>query len=59
MLPALAIELKWNKSSEGAVGQIKTNNYPVVLQDYGGELVMAGINYVAKTKKHSCVIERV
>ena len=59
MLPALVIELKWNKSSEGAIGQIKKNNYPAVLEDYGGEIVIVGINYDAKTKEHSCRIERI
>ena len=59
MLPALVIELKWNKSSEGAISQIKENNYPAVLTDYGGEIVMVGINYDAKTKEHSCKIERI
>ena len=58
-LPALIIELKWNKSSEGAIDQIKKNNYPAVLKDYGGEIVMVGINYDAKMKEHSCVIERI
>ena len=59
MLPALIIELKWNKSSEGAVNQIKKNHYPAVLKDYDGEIVTVGINYDAKTKEHSCLIERV
>ncbi|MDE7353009.1 MAG: ATP-binding protein [Acetatifactor sp.] len=59
MLPALIIELKWNKSSEGAIAQIKAKNYLAVLEDYGGEIVTVGINYDAKTKEHSCVIERV
>lgn len=59
MLPALVVELKWSKSSEGAVRQIKEKNYPAVLKDYGGEIVIVGINYDAKTKEHSCVIERV
>jgi len=59
MLPALVIELKWNKSSEGAIRQIKEKNYPAVLKDYGGEVVIAGISYDAKKKEHSCVIERV
>ena len=58
VLPALVIELKWNKSSEGAMEQIKKKHYPAVLNDYGGEIVIAGINYDAKTKEHSCVIER-
>lgn len=55
--PAMIVEFKWNKSPEGAMGQIKENNYPAVLKDYGGEIVMVGINYDAKTKKHSCRIE--
>ena len=59
MLPALIIELKWNKSSEGAIDQIKAKNYLAVLEDYGGEIVTVGINYDAKTKEHSCGIERV
>lgn len=45
-LPALVVELKWNKSSEGAIGQIKEKNYPAVLKDYGGEIVIVGINYM-------------
>lgn len=48
----------WNKSSGGALQQIKKRNYPEVLEDYGGEIVMVGINYDAVKKKHSCVIER-
>ncbi|MBP3205356.1 MAG: hypothetical protein J6M66_08030 [Lachnospiraceae bacterium] len=35
-LPALIIELKWDKSSEAAIRQIKERNYPAVLRDYGG-----------------------
>ncbi len=58
-LPALIVELKWNKSSEGAIGQIRSKEYPEILKDYGGEIVLVGINYNEKTKVHSCVIERV
>lgn len=59
MLPALVLELKWNKSPEGAIRQIKEQHYPAVLEGYGGEIVLAGINYDAKKKEHSCVIERI
>lgn len=59
MLPALLVELKWNKTAEGALAQIKNRNYPAVLKDYGGEIVLAGISYDAKVKKHGCVIERI
>ncbi len=59
LLPALIVELKWDKSSEGAIRQIRDRNYPAVLRDYGGEIVMAGINYNPKTKAHTCEIERI
>lgn len=57
--PALVVELKWNKSSEGAIEQIKEKNYPAVIKDYGGEISLVGINYDEKLKTHSCVIERI
>ena len=58
-LPALVVELKWNRPSEGAIRQIKERNYPAILQDYDGEIVLVGIGYDAKKKAHSCVIERI
>ena len=58
MLPAVIVELKWDKSSGGAIAQAKDRNYPAVLEDYGGETVLVGINYDEKKKEHSCVIER-
>ncbi len=59
MLPAMIVELKWDKPSEGAIRQIKDRNYPAVLQDYTGEIVMVGIHYHSKTKAHTCEIERI
>lgn len=56
-LPAMIIELKWNKSSEGALRQIRDNGYGKVLENYDGEVILAGINYSEKTKKHTCRIE--
>lgn len=58
LIPAMIVELKWGKSSEGAIAQIKEKNYPAVLQDYGGEIVLVGINYDPKTKVHTCEIEK-
>ena len=57
-LPALIVELKWNRSAEGAIGQIKDKNYPAVMKEYEGPVVLVGINYDPETKKHACVIER-
>lgn len=57
-LPAMIIELKWNKSAEGAIGQMKERRYPQVLEKYGSEILLVGINYDEKTKKHECKIEK-
>lgn len=56
--PSVVIELKWNKSAEGAIAQIKDREYVDALKDYKGNLILAGINYNRKTKKHTCVIEK-
>lgn len=58
-LPALLIELKWNKCDDAAIGQIKEKHYPAVLEHYNGSLMLIGINYDEKTKVHSCKIETV
>ena len=58
-LPLLLIELKWNESAGGAIEQIKNKNYPAVLQNYGGDVIIAGISYNNKTNEHSCIIERI
>ena len=57
-LPAMIVELKWNKNSGGAINQIKEKDYPKVLEPFGGEIILAGINYDANTKEHVCKIER-
>ena len=57
--PAVIIELKWDKDAEGAIAQIKEKKYVKSLEDYKGNLLLAGINYDKKTKTHTCVIEKV
>lgn len=54
----MIIELKWDKDVPGAIAQIKERNYVNALKDYRGSLLMAGISYDRKTKKHTCVIEK-
>lgn len=56
--PAAIIELKWDKSAQGAIAQIKEKQYVNALKDYHGRLLLAGINYDRETKKHACVIEK-
>lgn len=58
-LPALIIELKWNKTDESALAQIKNHKYPAALNKYTGNIILVGINYDEKTKKHSCKIETI
>ncbi len=55
---AIIIELKYDKSVESAIKQIKEKKYPSGLIDYTGEVILVGINYDRKTKKHSCIIEK-
>ncbi|MBE5922979.1 MAG: AAA family ATPase [Lachnospiraceae bacterium] len=58
-VPALLIELKWNKTSDAAISQIKNKNYPSSISDYGGEVILIGINYDEADKKHTCTIEKI
>lgn len=56
--PAMIVELKWDKSAAGAIRQIKEKQYDGVLKNYGGELLLVGINYDKASKMHDCIIER-
>ena len=57
--PAMVIELKWNKTSGGAIAQIKDKKYAAALQSFSGSILLVGINYNEKTGKHTCSIEKV
>lgn len=57
-MPVILIELKWNKTEDGAINQIKKKHYPQVFKDYRGDILLVGINYDVKNKKHSCRIEK-
>ena len=56
--PAIVVELKWDKTAEGAIAQIKEKQYVNALKEYRGNLLLAGINYDRETKKHYCIIEK-
>ncbi|MDO4337229.1 MAG: AAA family ATPase [Eubacteriales bacterium] len=56
--PAMLVELKWNKSDKGAIRQIKSKDYVQAIENYGGEILLVGINYSTKKKQHSCIIEK-
>jgi len=55
--PAVIIELKWDKNTIGALKQIKEKNYGNALKAYQGKVLLVGINYNKKSKKHECAIE--
>ena len=57
-VPAMIVELKWDKSAEGAIGQIKDKGYVDALKEYKGNLLLVGINYDKKTRVHQCKIEK-
>lgn len=56
--PALVVELKWGKTVEGAINQIKDKQYASWIEGYTGDILLVGINYDPQNKKHECMIER-
>ncbi|MCD8109491.1 MAG: ATP-binding protein [Clostridiales bacterium] len=61
---AMIIELKYNKSADTAIRQIRENRYSGRLSAFSGEILLVGINYDKKAKgenrkKHTCIIEKV
>lgn len=55
--PVLVIELKYDKTADAAIDQIKRKQYPDKVSQYAGELILVGINYDQQTKLHTCIIE--
>ncbi|RHO03227.1 hypothetical protein DW020_04190 [Clostridium sp. AF37-5AT] len=55
----MIFELKWDKSAETAIQQIKDRRYADSVLNYTGNILLVGINYDAKTKKHECMIEKI
>ncbi|MDD6825845.1 MAG: AAA family ATPase [Oscillospiraceae bacterium] len=56
--PAMVVELKYDKTAEGALKQIKEKKYTEKLMNFSGEILLVGINYDKETKKHECQIEK-
>ena len=54
----MIVELKYDKSAETAIDQIKDKRYTGALAGYTGDILLVGINYDPKSKKHTCKIER-
>ena len=54
--PAIVVELKYGSTVDTAISQILQKNYPAKVAEYANNLLLVGISYDPKTKKHSCVI---
>lgn len=63
--PAMIVELKWDRTAETAIQQIKSKKYIESLKDYRRKVVIVGISYENNAaaennyKKHHCKIEAV
>ena len=57
--PAMIIELKWNRSADTAIRQIKERRYVGRLSGYGKKILLVGISYDKDSpdKRHVCTIE--
>lgn len=56
--PAIVVELKWDKTAETAIRQIKEKKYGEALRNYAGEIILVGISYDRKTREHEAIIEQ-
>ena len=64
-IPAMLVELKYEKDADTAIAQIHRQKYPDRLRLYKGNLILVGINYdrtvsneSVEFKHHSCEIEK-
>lgn len=57
--PAIIIELKYRGSAQGVIEQIKQRNYPALVTEYTGEILLVGVNYESDSKSENySVIEK-
>ena len=54
--PAIVIELKWNQPVRAAIDQIRERDYPAILRGFTDNILLVGITYDEKTKRHQCSI---
>jgi hypothetical protein len=55
--PAILLELKKDASVDTAIEQIHRKQYSGKVAQYDGQVILVGINYDSKSKKHNCRIE--
>ena len=54
--PAMVVELKYNKSADTAIKQIKDNRYHGALSGYSDKILLVGISYDAEEKIKSIIL---
>ncbi|NDO49109.1 hypothetical protein FMM75_06590 [Lachnospiraceae bacterium MD335] len=59
--PAIIVELKYDKTADAAIEQIKNRQYTQAFEGYSGEILLVGINYNRNNadKMHECFIEKI
>ncbi|MCD7868489.1 MAG: ATP-binding protein [Clostridiales bacterium] len=62
-MPALLVELKYDREARTAIRQIRENHYEGRLKKYFGNLLLVGVSYEKNAgnkngKKHTCIIEK-
>lgn len=56
--PTIIFELKYNDSAASAISQIKDKDYARKIREDVDDIMLVGINYDKKSKKHECIIEK-
>lgn len=57
--PAIVVELKWDKKAETAIKQIKDKNYPDVVKQYTGDILLVGISYEKKQSNMNVLLRNI
>ena len=57
-IPAMIVELKVKGTADTALDQIREKRYFAGLEKYEGNLLLVGVSYDRKTKRHECLIEK-
>ena len=58
-IPGIVLELKYNRSAEEAVEQIRRKEYAREMTGAADNVLLVGINYDKSSKRHQCVIEEI
>ena len=55
--PAIVVELKYDKTADSAISQIKRKNYPQSLKGFSKRIILVGVNYNKAESKHEVELE--